>query len=260
MTAFQRSSSKSSTAAVCWIPALLTENIHGAERLDRLADHGSDLFGFRQIGAVEHDAHPELLRQRDLKLFDLARIAESVQHHVRAVGRERACDPEADAAGRAGDDCRFSLEHFLLLSIQPPSTRRVWRAIMSSSLVGITHAPVGLVAVLMRGPPLAFAASSSSTPSQRRVCGTRARTIDALSRRSPPVKTMRVEAAQRRGERSQLAADAIDEQIASGLRARVVARRAACACRSRCPTRRAGPTRCRSASRSPARPSPSSMR
>ena len=43
----------------------------------------------------------------------------------------------------------------------------MWRAIISSSLVGIVHAATRLAAALMRGPPAAFAASSSSTPSQR---------------------------------------------------------------------------------------------
>ena len=40
------------------------------------------------------------------------------------------------------------------------------RAIMSSSLVGMTQAAVRLVAVLMRGPCFALAESSNSTPSQ----------------------------------------------------------------------------------------------
>jgi hypothetical protein len=42
----------------------------------------------------------------------------------------------------------------------------VWRAIISSSSVGITQAATLLVPVLMRGPPRALALSSSATPSQ----------------------------------------------------------------------------------------------
>src|SRR4030095_14979669 len=41
----------------------------------------------------------------------------------------------------------------------------VWRAIMSSSLVGITHALGRLSAGLMRGPPRALAAASREMPS-----------------------------------------------------------------------------------------------
>src|SRR5215470_3293681 len=41
----------------------------------------------------------------------------------------------------------------------------VWRAIISSSLVGITHAETRLEAVLMRGPCVVFAAGSRLTPS-----------------------------------------------------------------------------------------------
>ena len=64
----------------------------------------------------------------------------------------------------------------------------------------------------------------------------------------------RVEAAQRRGERAELAPDPVAEQVDGELRARIVARRAACACRSRCRTRRAVPTRGRAAARWRARP------
>ena len=88
MTAFQRSSAKSSTGAVCWMPALLTRISTRPSLARRLADHGVDLRA-STVGAIEDDAHTELLRERASELFDLARIAESVQHDVRAA-RPRA--------------------------------------------------------------------------------------------------------------------------------------------------------------------------
>ena len=69
------------------------------------------------------------------------------------------------------------------------SSSRVWRAITSSSLVGITQARVRLAALLMRGPPAALAASSSATPSQAAARQIMARTGAACSP-MPAVKTM----------------------------------------------------------------------
>src|SRR5689334_23772429 len=46
-----------------------------------------------------------------------------------------------------------------------PSNKPVWRAIISSSLVGITHAETLLSRVEMRGPALELASSSRSIPS-----------------------------------------------------------------------------------------------
>ena len=94
------------------------------------------------------------------------------------------------------------------------------RAIISSSLVGITHAAVRLAAVLMRGPCFAFA---------RRV------ELDAEPGRLPahPLADRRrvladaggeddrVEAAERRGERAELAADPVDEEVDGELRPRL---------------------------------------
>jgi len=46
--------------------------------------------------------------------FDDIRVAEAVEHDVRAVRGERCCDSETDTARRAGDDSRFSVEHEIL--------------------------------------------------------------------------------------------------------------------------------------------------
>ena len=99
------------------------------------------------------------------------------------------------------------------------------RAIISSSLVGITQAAARLLAVLMRGPPVALACASSSTPSQAAPRQTRSRTngfvlADAAGEHD------RVEAAERRRQRAELALDPVDEQIDRQRRARIASRRA----------------------------------
>ena len=135
-----------------------------------------------------------------------------------------------------------------------PSNSSVWRAIISSSLVGTTHAATRLSGALMRGPPRAFASASSVTPSHAASRHTRSRSDRAVLADAGGEHD-RVEAAERGGERAQLAPDAIDEQVDRGLRTGIVACLAACACRSRCPIRPAVPIAGTGASRSRARPS-----
>jgi len=62
-------------------------------------------------------------------------------------------------------------------------------AIMSSSSVWTTRAPTRLPGVEMRGPPAAFAAGSSSTPSQAAPRQTRSR-IGAEFSPTPAVNTI----------------------------------------------------------------------
>ena len=69
------------------------------------------------------------------------------------------------------------------------STSRVWRAIISSSLVGMTQAAVRLAAVLMRGPPRALAVGVELDAEPGRARQTRAR-IGAACSPMPAVKTM----------------------------------------------------------------------
>ena len=139
----------------------------------------------------------------------------------------------------------------------PPAAAAVWRAIISSSLVGITQAATAASRRADARAAARFAAASSSTPSQRRVAA------DALADRRRVLadaggEDERVEPAERRRQRAELAPDAIDEEI-DRERARAARRsRAARACRSTRRRRRAGPTACRSASRSRARPCRSS--
>ena len=110
-------------------------------------------------------------------------------------------------------------------------SRRVCCAIMSSSFVRMVHTETGLDSVVMRGPPLLFAAASSSTPSQLASRQTRSRIMAACSPMPPVIPArpgcqcrlapnqVRVRCDKRRG-RSQI------EHAAAGSPA-------ACACRSR---------------------------
>ena len=64
----------------------------------------------------------------------------------------------------------------------------MWRAIISSSFVGITHAETRLAGFEMRGPLAAFACSSISIPSQPQAAPIRLR-ISAEFSPIPAVKT-----------------------------------------------------------------------
>ena len=81
--------------------------------------------------------------------------------------------------------------------------RSVWRAIISSSSVGMTHAVARLPAALMHGPPRWLAPSSKLTPSHAASRQMRAR-IGAACSPIPAVNTMasRPAAARRRASRA----------------------------------------------------------
>ncbi|CFN77967.1 Uncharacterised protein [Bordetella pertussis] len=64
-----------------------------------------------QVGAVIAHLHAVLAGQPGPQFLDVRRVAESVEHDVGALLRQRAGDPQADAAGGTGDDCNFSFEH-----------------------------------------------------------------------------------------------------------------------------------------------------
>src|SRR6478672_438266 len=78
--------------------------------------------------------------------------------------------------------CRF----FVVLSFV--IRRHVWRAIIRSSSVGMTHAEALLPVVVSLGPPAVFAASSSDTPSHAASSQTR-RLISGACSPIPAVKT-----------------------------------------------------------------------
>src|SRR6266404_1709768 len=130
----------------------------------------------RERGTLPLDAMKVLERQRRAQegpgAFEIYVAIDRV--HVPGL-EERGDDRDRIAA--------HGLPHF------PSSTRCVWRAIMSSSLVGTTHALTRLPAALMRGPPRALAAASGSIPSHAASRHTRSRIAGAFSP-IPPVNTI----------------------------------------------------------------------
>ena len=106
MTASQRSAGNVSIGAVCWMPALLTRMSTRAERRRSRPRTSSWICGGLEMSApLRADLDPELVGEAAPDRLDRARVAEAVQHDVRALGGERARDPEPDAAGGAGDEC-----------------------------------------------------------------------------------------------------------------------------------------------------------
>ena len=100
----------------------------------------------------------------------------------------------------------------------------VWRAIMSSSSVGMTHAETRLSAVLIQGPPAALASGSNSIPSQPaslQTCSRIASRVLANSTR----EHQDVQPSERRTKRTKFAADTVHEQLNGFGSARI------CACR-----------------------------
>ena len=103
------------------------------------------------------------------------------------------------------------------------STSRVWMAIILSSSVGMTHAEVGLSAVVMRGPARGVGggieahAQPLGAPADRLAdrCGVLA---DAGGEHQS------VDAAECRRQRAQLLGDAVDEQLDRLMRPRLGAR------------------------------------
>lgn len=79
-------------------------------RID-VRDHGLDLVGFRQVGAFVVDVDAVFGREFRSQSLDLRRITETVEHETGATTRERLCDTQSDAAGRAGDECKLAFEH-----------------------------------------------------------------------------------------------------------------------------------------------------
>src|SRR5262249_52273190 len=146
----------------------------------------------RPVLFLQRTRHRERqLRERRLLLLDVMEVL--LRHHGL---QEHLCSPEVQVAidrvyaphfDDRGDDGDRILVH---TSPQArPTTCCVCRAIMSSSLVGITHARTRLGPVLMRGPPRALAAASSSTPSHAAPWHTRSRMTAAFSP-IPPVNTI----------------------------------------------------------------------
>ena len=83
---------------------VVDHDVDGSELLGRVPDHRLDLVALRHVGAVVDALDLELALDLGALFLDRLRIAEAVDHHVRAFLGERAGDGEADPAGGAGDD------------------------------------------------------------------------------------------------------------------------------------------------------------
>jgi hypothetical protein len=99
MIASHRSTGKSVTRAVCWMPALFTRMSIAPAELDA-TDHRLDLGGLRHVGAVILDVHAELAGQSRAQRLDRGGLAEPVDREVRTLCREAARDAQTDPAGR----------------------------------------------------------------------------------------------------------------------------------------------------------------
>jgi hypothetical protein len=72
--------------------------------------HAGDLVRFHHVGGREQDIPAGIGGKLRADRFQLRRVAEPVQHHVRAGPGQLRGDGEADAARRAGDDRALSLK------------------------------------------------------------------------------------------------------------------------------------------------------
>ncbi len=195
---------------------------------------------------------------------DCGRVAESVQHDVGAFRGQRLRDAEADAAGGAGDDGDLALQHetfsragdrmsrFPCLTfairwlMQRPSARPHRSPLPCGARSSAprwsesTHADTRLAAVLMRGPLRAFASASSSTPSHAASRQTRSRS-ERLFSPMPAVNTIASSPPSAAASEPSSRADPVDVEIDRPPSRRARRCPGACACRWKCPTRRAAP-------------------
>ena len=83
---------------------VVDEDVDRPERIARVGRHRCDLLRLREVGRRVDDADAMLVGETVARAFDLRRVAEAVQRHMRAPCGEGFRDAEADAAGRSGDD------------------------------------------------------------------------------------------------------------------------------------------------------------
>jgi len=89
---------------------IVDEDVHAAEFGIGVGEHRLDLGRLAHVGAVVADADGVLAGRGDLGLGPV-HVAEAVHDDVGTLRRERAGDAQADAAGGAGHQGGFSLQH-----------------------------------------------------------------------------------------------------------------------------------------------------
>lgn len=96
---------------MCWIAGVVHQDVDAAHRRDGMLNHLAHCLATGKIGAVMRHAHAELGFQPGTNAFDFRRIAEAVQHDVRALPGQRGGNAKTDTAGGAGDHRDLSTEH-----------------------------------------------------------------------------------------------------------------------------------------------------
>ena len=114
MIASQRSAGKLSIAQVCWMPALLIDDVDRPQRLRGRSHQAGGLVGAGQVGAHVGAARGQLRSNRRA----LVGVFDAVHHHLRAGLRQRLGNGQADALGGTGDECGTAFEHESLLGVQ----------------------------------------------------------------------------------------------------------------------------------------------
>jgi hypothetical protein len=139
-----------------------------------------------------------------------------------AIGNRMLVRHTYDERFGAFEHGRRNLDGHDLFSAGRASSACVCRAIISSSLVGMTQTATPLAPVLTRGLLAALAVASSSIPSQRASRHIRSRRA-ALFLADPGREDNRIQPTERSCERSQLAADSVNVEVDRGFRTGLVA-------------------------------------
>jgi hypothetical protein len=90
---------------------IVHQHVDGAELVDGPLHHRLDRLLLREVGTVVAHRSAELGSDLCAQPRDRGRLAEAVEDHVRALGGERACDAETDAARRAGHQRSPAFQH-----------------------------------------------------------------------------------------------------------------------------------------------------
>jgi hypothetical protein len=86
---------------------VVDQNVDAAEIGGSVGHHRLDLGWLAHVGTVE----PHLDAQRGNLGARALVIAKAVEHDVRTLARQRLCNPQADAAGGAGNEGGFAFQH-----------------------------------------------------------------------------------------------------------------------------------------------------
>jgi hypothetical protein len=85
---------------------IIDEDVHLAEGVGTARHHPLDGVRLAHVGAVEQSVDAVLFGKPGSNALDFRAVAKTVEHDIRAAGRQRPGDPEPDPAGRARDDGR----------------------------------------------------------------------------------------------------------------------------------------------------------